>query len=174
MGKKDGSLQPCIECGPLDDITIKNQYPLSLMASASDQLQQANIFTKVDLRNAYQLVRIHERNEWKTGFNTPSGHFKYRYMSFGLTNAPVVFQAVNNDVLRDFLNHFVCVYNILIFSLTQTFMFTMYVRFSSGCWGTKCMLKLKKVTSMPTVCFFDFTIAPGKIHLDLAKVSTVA
>ena len=58
VGKKDGSLRPCIDYGPLNDITIKNRYPLPLMSSAFDQLQQAKIFTKLDLRNAYHLVRI--------------------------------------------------------------------------------------------------------------------
>lgn len=88
------------------------------MSSAFEQLQQAKIFTKLDLRNAYHLVRIREGDEWKTGFNTPSGHYEYLVMPFGLTNAPAVFQAMINDVLREFLNQFVFVYldDILIFS----------------------------------------------------------
>ena len=118
IGKKDGSLRPCIDYSPLNDITIKNRYPLPLMSSVFDQLQQAKIFTKLDLRNAYHLVRIREGDEWKTAFNTPSGHYEYRVMPFGLTNAPAVFQAMINDVLRDFLDHFVYVYldDILIYS----------------------------------------------------------
>ena len=50
---------------------------------------------------AYHLVRIGEGDEWKTGFTTPSGHFEYMVMPFGLTKAPAVFQALVNDVLRD-------------------------------------------------------------------------
>ena len=88
------------------------------MTSAFDQLQQAKVFTKLDLRNAYHLIRIREGDEWKTGFNTPNGHYKYQAMPFGLTNAPAVFQAMINDVFRDFLDHFVYVYldGILIYS----------------------------------------------------------
>ncbi|KAI3375604.1 hypothetical protein L3Q82_003919 [Scortum barcoo] len=60
------------------------------------------------------------RDEWKTAFNTPLGHFEYLVMPFGLTNQcpPAVFQALINDVLRDFLNRFVFVYldDILIYS----------------------------------------------------------
>ncbi len=74
--------------------------------------------TKLDLRNAYHLVRIREGDEWKTAFNTPRGHFEYRVLPFGLSNAPAVFQALVNDVLRDMLNQFIYVYldDILIFS----------------------------------------------------------
>lgn len=66
------------------------------------------VFTKLDLRNACHLVRIRE-DEWKTAFNTPLGHFEYLVMPFGLTNAPAVFQAMVNDVLRDFVNRCFCV-----------------------------------------------------------------
>lgn len=52
VGKKDGSLRPCIDYSPLNAITIKNRYPLPLMTSVFDQLQQAKVFTKLDLRNA--------------------------------------------------------------------------------------------------------------------------
>ncbi|KAG1927350.1 hypothetical protein F2P79_024334 [Pimephales promelas] len=116
--KKDGSLRPCIDYRGLNEITVKNRYPLPLMSLAFDILQGAKIFSKLDLRNAYHLVRIREGDEWKTAFNTPLGHFEYRVLPFGLVNAAAVFQALINDVLRDMLNIFVFVYldDILIFS----------------------------------------------------------
>ena len=77
------------------------------MDSAFVPLRGATVFTKLDLRNAYHLVRIHEGDEWKTGFTTLLGHFEYLVMPFGLTNAPAVFQALVNDVLRDMLHQFV-------------------------------------------------------------------
>ncbi len=61
--KKDDSLRPCIDYHGLNDITVKNRYPLSLMSSAFELLQGAKVFTKLDLRNAYHLVHIHEGNE---------------------------------------------------------------------------------------------------------------
>ncbi len=116
--KKDGSLRPCIDYRGLNSITVKNTYPLPLMSSAFERLQGALFFTKLDLRNAYHLVRMREGDEWKTAFNTPRGHFEYLVLPFGLSNAPVVFQALVNDVLRDMLDQFLYVYldDILIFS----------------------------------------------------------
>lgn len=68
------------------------------------------------------LVRIRNEDEWKTAFNTHLGHFEYLVMPSGLTNAPAIFQALINDVLRDFINPFVFVYldDILIFFQTHS------------------------------------------------------
>ncbi|KAK1787362.1 hypothetical protein P4O66_002862 [Electrophorus voltai] len=70
------------------------------MTSAFETLQQASIFTKLDLSSAYNLVRIRKGDEWKTTFITPSGHYKYIVMPFELMNAPAVFQRYINKVLR--------------------------------------------------------------------------
>lgn len=109
--KKDGFLRPCIDYRGLNEITVRNRYPLPLMSSAFEMLQGATVFSKLDFRNAYHLVRIREGDEWKTAFNTPSGHYEYLVLPFGLTNAPAVFQAPVNDVLRGMLNKFVFVYS---------------------------------------------------------------
>ena len=118
ISKKDKSLRPCIDYRGLNDITVKNKYPLPLISSAFVPLHGASVFSKLDLRNAYHLVRIREGDEWKTAFNSPLGHYEYLVMPFGLTNAPAVFQSLVNDVLRDMLNFTVFVYidDILIFS----------------------------------------------------------
>lgn len=115
--KKNKTLRPCIDFRGLNKITVKNKYPLPLLASAFKLLQGATIFSKLDLWNAYHLVRICKGDEWKTAFKTHLGHFEYLVMPFGLTNVPAAFQALINDVLRDFINHFVFVYldDILIF-----------------------------------------------------------
>lgn len=96
----------------------KEPLPAPSHCPSFELLQGAQIFSKLDLRNAYHLVRIREGDEWKTAFNTPAGHYEYLVMPIGLTNAPAVFQSLVNDVLRDMLNRFVFVYldDIQIFS----------------------------------------------------------
>ena len=88
MEKKGKTLRPCIDYRGLNEITVKNRYPLPLISSAFELLQGSTIFSKLDLRNAYHLVRIREGDEWKTALNTPTGHYEYLVMPFGLTNAP--------------------------------------------------------------------------------------
>lgn len=97
---------------------MKNSYLLPLISSAFEPHQGATVFSKLDLQNAYHLVRIREGDKWKTAFNMASFHYECLVMPFGLTNTPAVFQALGNDVLRDMLNQFVFVYlnDILIFT----------------------------------------------------------
>lgn len=59
-GEKNDTLRPCIDYRGLNDIMVKNKYPLSLLDSAFHSLHEATIFTKLDLRNAYHLVQIKE------------------------------------------------------------------------------------------------------------------
>ena len=138
MGKKDGSLRLSIDYRGINQLTVRNRYPLPLMNTAFDLLQGAIVFTKLDLRNAYQLVRIREGDEWKTAFNTPTGHWEYLVMPFGLTNAPAVFQTFVNDVLRDMINKFVFVLFYLDDTSPRMPVHTgrTYVRSYSGCLRT--------------------------------------
>ena len=78
----------------------------------------ARFFTKLDLRSAYNLVRIQEGDEWKTAFSTISGHYEYLVMPYGLMNAPSVFQAFVDKIFRDLHRQGVVVYidDILTFT----------------------------------------------------------
>ncbi|KAH0419546.1 hypothetical protein CcaCcLH18_14362 [Colletotrichum camelliae] len=84
-------------------------------------LYGANYFTALDLKGAYNLIRMKQGEEWKTAFRTRKGHFEYLVMPFGLTNAPATFQNIINQVFRKFVDIFVVVYldDILIFSATM-------------------------------------------------------
>jgi hypothetical protein len=71
---------------------------------------EARIFTKLDLRNAYHLVRIKEGDEFQTAFETRYDQFEYRVMPFGLTHAPATFQAYIDDCLRPYIEDFTMCY----------------------------------------------------------------
>ncbi|KAG1952342.1 retrotransposable element [Pimephales promelas] len=118
--KKDGSLRPCIDYRALNDQTIKFHYPLPLVPAALELLRTAKFYTKLDLRCAYNLIRIREGDEWKTAFSTCTGHYEYQVMPFGLSNSPAVFQSFINDIFRDMLHRTVIIYidDILIYSNT--------------------------------------------------------
>ena len=116
--KKDGSLRPCVDYRELNELTVKDRYPLPLISDLLDRLRGAVIFTKIDLRGAYHLLRIKPGHEWLTAFRSRFGHYEYRVMPFGLTNAPATFQRMMNDIFRDLLDISVLIYldDILVFS----------------------------------------------------------
>ena len=120
--KADGSLRLVVDYRRLNDITIKNCYPLPLISDMLDRLQGAKRFTKLDCKDAYNRVQIKGGDKWKTAFCTRFGLFEYLAMPFGLTNAPATFQAFINKALGKFLDLTVVVYldDILIFSKDET------------------------------------------------------
>ena len=90
--KKDtDELRPCVDYQKLNEITVKDRGPLPLITETLDRLQKAKIYTKLDLQNAYNSIRIKEEDEWKTAVRTRYGLFEYLVMPFGLSNAPTTF-----------------------------------------------------------------------------------
>ena len=79
---------------------------------------KAHIYTTIDLRHAYHLVRIADGDEWKTAFRTCYGSFEWLVMPIGLTNAPATFQRFMNNIFSDLLDINVTIYldDILIYS----------------------------------------------------------
>ncbi|KAI7411517.1 hypothetical protein KC336_g12012 [Hortaea werneckii] len=110
----------CVDYRGLNEITVKNSYPLPLIHELQDRLQGAQWFTAFDIPGAYNRSRMKEGEEWKTAFRTRFGLYEYLVMPFGLTNAPATFQAYINNVLRKYLDVFVVVYldDILVYSKT--------------------------------------------------------
>ena len=118
--KSDGSLRMVCDWRQLNRITIKNKACLPNIDDLFDTVQGSCFFTKLDLRSGYNQIRIEEEDVPKTAVNTPFGHFQFRVMGFGLTNAPATFQSLMNSILQPYLLRFVVVFldDILIFSRT--------------------------------------------------------
>ena len=116
--KPDGSPHLCVDYWDLNNITIKNRYPLLLIGKLLDRLGWAKRFMQLDLTNAYHQIKIREDDKWKTAFSTRYGHFEYQVMFFCLSNAPATFQRYVNKILAEKLEIFVIVYmnDILIYT----------------------------------------------------------
>src|SRR6266702_3894177 len=99
--KKDGKLRPVQDYRKINALTIRNQYPLPLIADLIRDLSNAHIYTKLDVRWGYNNVRIREGDEHKAAFKTRYGLFEPTVMYFGLTNSPVTFQTMMNFIYRD-------------------------------------------------------------------------
>jgi hypothetical protein len=121
VDKSDGSSRLCTDYRKLNDVTIKNKYPLPKIDDLFDQLTGAQVFSKVDLRTGYHQLKIRATDILKTAFTTRYGLYEYTVMSFGLTNAPAYFMNLMHKVFMKFLDKFVIVIidGILVYSKSE-------------------------------------------------------
>jgi hypothetical protein len=174
--KKDGTQWMCVNYPSLNEVTIKNNYPLPWIEDLSNQMKGASVFSKIDLRSGYHQLKIRESDIPKIAFHTRYGLYEYTMMSFGLTNAPAYFMYLMNKVFMEYLDKFVVVFidDILIFSkieeehethlrlvLEKLRAHQLYAKFS------KCEFWLSEVA------FLGHVISAGGVSVDLGKVKDV-
>jgi hypothetical protein len=99
--KKDGKHRPVQDYRKLNEVTVRNTYPLPLIKELIHQLVGKQWFTKFDIRWGYNNVRIKEGDEWKAAFKTNRGLFEPTVMFFGLTNSPATFQTMMDAIFRE-------------------------------------------------------------------------
>ena len=119
--KKDGTPRVVVDYRALNELTIRNKYPLPLMDELFDRVVHANVFSKLDLRTGFHQIRVHDDDVEKTAFRTRFGSFEYRVLPMGLCNAPGTFMQLMNDTFRDMLDRSVLVFldDILIYSADE-------------------------------------------------------
>jgi Reverse transcriptase (RNA-dependent DNA polymerase) len=100
----------CLDYRALNKLTVKNKCPIPRIDEIFDRLQGAQHFTSLDLRSGHYQIRMRDTDIPKTCIRTRYGSFEFLVMPFGLTNAPSTFQAVMNDVFREYFDGFVMVY----------------------------------------------------------------
>lgn len=156
--------------------TKKFDYPLPLILSALEQLVHSTFFIQLDLRSAYNLIRIKAGDEWKTAFITPSGHFKYLVMPFRLVNAPAIFQSYMNKIFRDVLGRYTIVYidDILIFSRHRAEHVRHVTEVLQRLWKHHLYVKLEKCQfHQSSIFFLWYLISHNNIEMDQAKMEAV-
>ena len=98
--KSDRTLRFCIDYRQLNNLTVKDSYPLPRIDTCFDALGDAKFFSTLDLRQGYWQVENDPETADKTTFITRKGAFKFKVLPFGLSNAPAVFQRLMNLVMR--------------------------------------------------------------------------
>ncbi|KAL2064509.1 hypothetical protein VTL71DRAFT_3646 [Oculimacula yallundae] len=116
--KADGGLRFCIDYRRLNTLTRKDAYPIPRIDELLARVFKARIFIKLDIRAAFNRIRMDPKSEEYTTFRTRYGVYKYKVLPFGLYNGPGTYQRYINDVLLDYLNDFCMAYldDILIYS----------------------------------------------------------
>jgi len=160
----------------LNAITIPYRYPLPLMQELQDRVQGAQWFTKMDLKNGFNLIRIQEGDEWKTAFRTRYGLYEFQVMPFGLTNAPSTFQDMMNHVLSDILDIGVLAYmdDILVYAKTEEEHDQLVKEVLERLQRNGLVVSPEKcVWKTDEVEFLGYVIGRNGIRMDQAKVDAV-
>jgi len=116
--KLNKSFHLCINYHDLNEITVKNNYSLSLLFEMLNHFAHARHFIKINICNIYYCIQICKSNEWKITFYTCYDQFEYQMMLFELINSSAIFQFYVNHMLKLFMNICCIIYlnDILVYS----------------------------------------------------------
>jgi hypothetical protein len=116
--KGDKSLRLCVDYRKLNSMTKTNKAALPIIVDLLQRAAGHKYYSKIDLKSAFNLIRIKEGKEYLTAFRTKYGHFEYLVMPFGLKNAPGCFQAFVNAIFGDLIDRGLVAYidDLLIYS----------------------------------------------------------
>ena len=174
--KPDGSFCLCLDYRALNKVTVKNRYSVPLMPKLRERLNKAKMFTKLDLKNGYHLVRMAEEDEEKTAFRTRFGLYHWRVMPFGLCNAPATFQSMMDNILHDLLDGGVIVYidDILIYTEDESTHVKLVQEVLSRLDKAGLGVNLKKSSfHIKKVEFLSYIISEQGMEMSSAKVEEV-
>lgn len=160
----------------LNAVTIKNRYPLPLINDNLDRLQEVQIYTKLDLRGAYNLLDIQEGEGWQTAFRTRYLLFEYLVLPFGLTNATAMLQNFMNDALGEHIDIFFVVYldDILIYSDTEA-EYTVHVRAILNMVHAVgvCCKPEKREFHVTTTSFLGYVVSANGVTMSPGEVEAI-
>ena len=174
--KKDGSPRVVVDYRGLNELTVKNKYPLPLMEELFDRVHGAKYFTSIDLRNGFHQIRIAPEDVEKTAFRTRYGSFEYLVLPMGLCNSPSTFMQLMNDTFRDVLDKFVLCFldDILVFSRTRDEHLLHVREVLTRLRRQKLYAKLSKCEFMkPQVEFLGHRIGADGLSVSQDKVAAV-
>jgi hypothetical protein len=174
--KKDGTQRMCSDYRALNEVTVKNKYPLPWTDNLFDQLHGACVFYKIDLRSGYHQLKIRESDIPKTMFITRFGLYEYTVMSFGLTNALAYFMYLMNKVFMEYLDKFVVVFidDILVYSKNEEEHTEHLPLVLQKLWEHQLYAKLSKCEFwLKQVFFLGHVISEGGISVDPSKIQDV-
>ncbi len=174
--KKDGTSRVCFNYAPLNEVTICDAHPFPNTIGLFDTFVGASIFTKLDLKSAYHLLRLEKGCEHLTAFQTSQGLYEFKVMPFGLSNAPASFQRFVNHVLGDLLGKCAVAYqdDIIIFSPDKTRHANDVEAVLSRLGNHKLTLKASKCEFYTnSVEFLGLKLSPAGTELSNSKIQCV-
>lgn len=118
--KKDGSYRFCVNYRKLNNVTIKDVYPLPRIDDTLSRLEKTKYFSIMDMQSGFWQIEVHPNSKEKTTFIMPDGLWQFKKMPFGLCNSPASFQRMLDIVLNGLKWNSCLIYldDVVVFSST--------------------------------------------------------
>jgi len=171
-----GRLRLVVDYRGLNKVTIHNKYPIPLMTELRDQVCDAQIFTKLYLKDGFHLIRVRNGDKWKTPLRTWYGYYEYRVMPFGLVNPQATFQTMMHESPQEFLDQGVLVYidDILIYSKTIEEHIILVRKVLQKLSEYQMAISLeKRVFHVKKVDFLGYVVATDGVTMNEKKVESI-
>jgi hypothetical protein len=174
--KKDETWRLCSDYRALNEIIVRNRYPIPRIEDLLDQLTGGKYFSKIDLKSDYHQVPTEQTDVWNTAFKSKEFLFEWLVMPFGLKNSPATFMRMMDDILQTFTNNFVVVYldDILIYIKSWVEHLQHIQQVLHTLWQHKLYANLEKCSfGMDRVHYLGYIVDQHGVHVDPAKIQVI-
>ena len=174
--KKDGTLRLCVDYRLLNKLTIRDAYPLPRIQDLLDDMKDATVFSKMDLKTGYYQLRMLPEDEHKTAFSTRYGTFQWKVLPLGLCNAPATFQRTMDQIFKSVKGRCMWIYldDLIVFSKNIS-EHREHIKeiFQLLAVNNLRLARPKCEFARETLQFLGHTISPGFVGTEAAKTEAI-
>jgi hypothetical protein len=174
--KPDGTLRLCVDYRALNAVLKTDRTALPIIKDMLQRTKGSRVFSKIDLKSAFYLIRIKEGKEYLTAFRTKYGHYEYNVMPFGLKNAPGTFQSFMNYIFADLIDRGVLIYidDLLVYSETVEEHWILLEEVFKRIQQYELIVSQKKCVFLATqVSFLGHVLSEKGIEMDTSKLEVI-
>lgn len=175
--KKDGTTRLCVDYRALNDVTVKDSYPLPRIDDTLDALVGARWFSTLDLKSGYHQVKMADVDKEKTAFSFGQGLWQFKVLPFGLANAPASFERLMERVLDGMQWKGALVYldDVIVYGRTFEDELQRLEEALKRLRGANLKLSPKKCLMFQReVPFLGHVVSEAGVHTDPLKVTAVS
>ncbi len=174
--EKDNKLRGVVAYRAVNRMTNRNKSPLLCSHEMFDMLENAKVFSKMDLKTGFHQIRVKPQDMEKTAFNTKYGKYEYLIMPMSFWNATAIFHSLTNQIFHGYIDVFMIVYmdDLFIFSKDEKSHIEHFNPVLTGLEQHKLHASPRKCEFMKSeITFPGMIVGKGRIKVDSTEVEVL-